>query len=404
MSKNQANSSRSKFSFFKIFSFVFAFVLVASVVSVTVAAVAGAPVGEAYAESVYDEDDFHIYQQTDSRWGSYRYGTGSGSNNIHNKGCGILSTINAVEYLTGNFINPKVFADWAMKTGQYCKNVGSYNTITKNSVSKFGKKYGYELDEYYVFSSHVSVKSDGSPKTKSGMTSVWNHLVEKLSDGDTCVSLVKGHFIAIVDYDEDTNKVLVLDSAASVTRGTSALATASCNWKTMNQLWSGSSEGKAKLKLRQMFTFLKSSEDGDALFVEDAIEWAVNTANNNSCGYSTKTRNGPDYDCSSFICTAFNKAGFGVSASLSTKTMANAFKKADFEVLTKSQAGALQRGDILLKPGYSAELYLGDNKCVAAFGDYDRKRGDSSGREIQVRSKASTNLLKNKSYTYVIRY
>lgn len=386
----QVNPMRFKTSSLRFLSLALAVTMVLSIMSAVV---------------VSADTDNHIYQQTDSRWGSYRYGTGSGSNTLSNKGCGVLSTINAVEYLTGNFINPKTFADWAMKTGQYCKNVGSYNTITKNSVGKFGKEYEYELDEYYTFSSHVSVNSDGAPKTKSGMTTVWNHLTDKLSDGDTCVSLVKGHFIAVVDYDEDTNKVLVFDSAAGSSRGTSASVTSTANWKTMNELWSGSSAGKAKLKLRQMFTFLKcTEEDDDVAFVEDAIDWAVNTANDNSHGYSTKNRTGPDYDCSSFISTAFNKAGFNVSCTLTTKTMMNAFKKADFDAYTKSQAGTLERGDILLKPGCSAELYLGNDQCVAAFYDYDRKRGDSSGKEIQVRSKNSTTLLKNKSYTYVLRY
>lgn len=353
--------------------------------------------------TVSADSDNHIYQQTDSRWASYRYGSGGPNpNTLSWKGCGVLSTINAVEYLTGNFINPKTFADWANRSGQYCKGVGSYNTITKNSVGKFGKEYEYDLDEYYIFSSHVSVNKEGYPKTKSGMTTVWNHLTEKLSDGDTCVGLVKGHFIAIVDYDEDANKVLIYDSAAGTSRGTSASVTATTNWKNMNELWNGSGAGKAKLKLRQMFTFLKVTEESD-LDVEDAIEWAVNTANDNSHGYSTKKRNGPDYDCSSFICTAFNDAGFDINCNLTTKTMMDAFKKAGFTVYKKSQA-SIKRGDILLKPGSNSQLYLGNNQCVSASYDYDGKQGDSSGKEIQVRNKSSCSFCKNKNYTYIIRY
>ncbi len=390
-----------------VFTLVFAITMALALASAFLAPALAAPTEIASAQTSSEEDDFHIYQQTDSKWAKYSYGSGASlANNLRNKGCGVFSTINAVEYLTGNFINPKTFADWAMKTGQYCKNVGSYNTIAKNSVSKFGKTYGYELDEYYKFSAHVSLKSDGTPKTKSGMKTIWTHLTEKLSDGDTCVSLVKGHFIAIVDYDEDTDKVLILDSAASTSRGTSSSPSSTKNWKTMEELWGGSMKGKAKLKLREMFTFLKASEDEDFIVsVEDAIDWAIKTANDNSHGYSTVKRTGPDYDCSSFICTAFNKGGgFDISCTLTTRTMLNAFKTANFDVYTKAQAGTLQRGDILLKPGYSAELYIGNDQCVAAFGNYDGKTGDSSGKEIQVRNKSGCNLLKNKTYTYVIRY
>lgn len=347
-----------------------------------------------------DEITHHIYQQGDSRWGSYRYGSGGNTaNNLKGKGCGVLSTINAVEYLTGNFIDPKIFADWAMANGEYCNGVGSYNSIAKDSVKKFGKDYCYELDEYYVFSSHVSVNSEGYPKTKSGMTTVWNHLVDKLSKGYTCVSLVKGHFIAVVDYNKSTKKVLVYDSAAGDSRGTSSSVSATKNWKTMNELWNGSTAGKAKLKLRQMYTFFKKGPN-----VEDAITWAVNTANDNKYGYSNKNRTGPDYDNASFISTAFNKAGFDVSGSLTTRNMIDGFEQAGFKWYNKKQVNTLKRGDILLKPGYCTELYLGNDYCVGAYYDYDGKTGDSSGKEIQVRYKTNCTLLKNKSYTVVIRH
>ena len=44
--------------------------------------------------------------------------------------------------------------------------------------------------------------------------------------------------------------------------------------------------------------------------VEKAIAWAVAIANDNSHGYSLYNRNGPDYDCSSFVSTAFRQGGF----------------------------------------------------------------------------------------------
>ena len=142
--------------------------------------------------------------------------------------------------------------------------------------------------------------------------------------------------------------------------------------------------------------------------VEKAIEWAIAIANDNSHGYSQENRNGPDYDCSSFVSTAFKNAGFSVSGSLHTGNMLNAFISAGF---TKYNKGAvtLQRGDILLRPktssrGGHTELYIGNNQCVAAHSNKDGKTGDSGGQEINVRSKNYCTFCKNSDYTYILRY
>ena len=202
----------------------------------------------------------HIYQQADPAWGSYPYGSGNpNGNDLKNNGCGVFATINAVEYLTGSFIDPKTFADWAMDSELYVSGAGSFWTIAKNSVEEFGASCGYALDAYYEFSAHVRVNSSGYPTTPSGMRTIWKVLTSKLKKGDTCVSLVQGHFIAIVDYDINSDKVLVYDSAAIEHRGTDASADSSINWKTMNELWYGSREGKERLKLAGMMTFFKRS-------------------------------------------------------------------------------------------------------------------------------------------------
>ena len=46
--------------------------------------------------------------------------------------------------------------------------------------------------------------------------------------------------------------------------------------------------------------------------VEKAVQWAINTANDNSHGYSQADRWGPDYDCSSFVIEAYEQAGVPV--------------------------------------------------------------------------------------------
>ena len=43
--------------------------------------------------------------------------------------------------------------------------------------------------------------------------------------------------------------------------------------------------------------------------IESAVAWAIETANDNSHGYSQANRWGPDYDCSSFVISAYQQAG-----------------------------------------------------------------------------------------------
>lgn len=120
--------------------------------------------------------------------------------------------------------------------------------------------------------------------------------------------------------------------------------------------------------------------------VEKAIAWAVAIANDNSHGYSLYNRNGPDYDCSSFVSTAFKQGGFNVSGSLVTWTMEQAFTSVGFKAYSAGSV-TLQRGDILLYPpqnGGHTELCLGNNQYVGAHWDYDGRTGDSSGEEIDV--------------------
>ena len=44
--------------------------------------------------------------------------------------------------------------------------------------------------------------------------------------------------------------------------------------------------------------------------IKKALKFMVDTANDNTHGYDQAKRNSPDYDCSSLLGTALNKAGF----------------------------------------------------------------------------------------------
>ena len=155
--------------------------------------------------------------------------------------------------------------------------------------------------------------------------------------------------------------------------------------------------------------------------VENAVTWAINIANNNKYGYSDgskacgyKSRLGPDYDCSSLISSAYNKAGFNVYAGSNTRTMKKNFTAVGFKWIPASQLGGtaikasyLKRGDILLSETYGhTELYIGNNQRCGAHWDYDKKTGDGDGKEINVQTYCNYFYRNNKKVYYegVLRY
>lgn len=48
--------------------------------------------------------------------------------------------------------------------------------------------------------------------------------------------------------------------------------------------------------------------------IEDAVNWAVDIANDNTYGYDQTNRWGPDYDCPSFVISAWEAAVVDVKA------------------------------------------------------------------------------------------
>lgn len=132
--------------------------------------------------------------------------------------------------------------------------------------------------------------------------------------------------------------------------------------------------------------------------VENAVKWAINIANDDTHGYDQAHRTGPDYDCSSLVCSAFKQAGFDVPIT-STHYMRNAFTAVGFRwyprydengtVLWNGNCSVLSRGDIVLKEAAHTELYIGNNQNVGAHcnefgGITGGETGDQTGEEICV--------------------
>ncbi len=122
--------------------------------------------------------------------------------------------------------------------------------------------------------------------------------------------------------------------------------------------------------------------------VERAISWAIAIANDNSHGYSQSSRWGPDYDCSSFVISAFRSAGVNTGTATYTGNMKNQFTQHGFQWIPWSQIGSvsnLQRGDILLNEVSHTEIYLGNGQNVGAHSNRGYPQtGDQTGTEVSV--------------------
>lgn len=145
--------------------------------------------------------------------------------------------------------------------------------------------------------------------------------------------------------------------------------------------------------------------------IETATQWMIDLANDDTHGYDQTHRWGPDYDCSSAIITAWEKAGVPVKSNGAgaTGTMYNPFIKCGFSDVTSkvtlSTGKGLEKGDVLLRTGSSGHtaMYIGSSKIVHASKNENGtttggKTGDQTGKEICTRS------YYNSPWTYVLRY
>ncbi len=148
--------------------------------------------------------------QADEPWGSHLVGGAT----IARTGCGILSLVNAVGYLTGKRIDVIECAEWAYSVkgfNNYSNSLGTYRlTLYPKVNAKYGEEYGIVMD--------CNAEKDNGGWWVSGAknTTLKNHL----ANGGAAIGCIPGHFIAIVGYDATTNMFHVLDSAPSANRGT----------------------------------------------------------------------------------------------------------------------------------------------------------------------------------------
>ena len=125
--------------------------------------------------------------------------------------------------------------------------------------------------------------------------------------------------------------------------------------------------------------------------IEKAVQWAINTANDNSHGYSQTNRWGVDYDCSSFVITAYEQAGVPVKQAGATYTgnMRNAFLACGFfdatNLVNLGSGGGIQAGDVLLNYASHTCIAIGAGRVANCRTDEGHPQaGDQSGNEIRL--------------------
>ena len=158
-----------------------------------------------YTES---EFDFEVYQQhdTSSDWYDVPYGWYYNSNNkkvnatVSSSGCGPTAFANAVRYKSGRDVNPGLVAEYALNCGARINNVGTSipTLLEDDSVQE-----DFQISYSQTTSSIKTLKSELNNGAVA-LVGVYNSKLRNTDSGR--------HIIAIVEYDSDTDKYLILDS------------------------------------------------------------------------------------------------------------------------------------------------------------------------------------------------
>lgn len=129
--------------------------------------------------------------------------------------------------------------------------------------------------------------------------------------------------------------------------------------------------------------------------IQSAVAWARGIAADASHGYDQANRWGPDYDCSSFVISAYKAAGVPLACTY-TGDMRGDMLRCGFAAVPSAAVdlatgAGLEAGDVLLNYAHHTALYIGGGRIVQASinergGVTGGAPGDQTGREIYERS------------------
>ena len=128
--------------------------------------------------------------------------------------------------------------------------------------------------------------------------------------------------------------------------------------------------------------------------IQDAVAWARQIAADDSHGYDQTNRWGADYDCSSFVISAYKAAGVPLECTYTGDMRGDMLRRgfADVTASVNLSTGAgVQEGDVLLNYARHTALALGGGRIVQASINERAtatggQTGDQTGREIYERT------------------
>lgn len=127
--------------------------------------------------------------------------------------------------------------------------------------------------------------------------------------------------------------------------------------------------------------------------IDSAVNWAQQIAEDPRHGYDQTNRQGPDYDCSSFVIAAYKQAGVPLKSTYTGNMKADFLQRGFADVtqrINRATGAGLEVGDVLLNERNHTALYIGNGRIVqASINELGTttggKTGDQTGREIYER-------------------
>lgn len=128
--------------------------------------------------------------------------------------------------------------------------------------------------------------------------------------------------------------------------------------------------------------------------IQDAVSWARRIATDDTHGYDQANRWGADYDCSSFVISAYKAAGVPLECTYTGDMRGDMLRRGFIDVTATcnlSTGAGVAAGDVLLNYARHTALAIGGGRIVQASVNErgtatGGQTGDQTGREIAERA------------------